>query len=157
MYDRYADTMFAISRRYARDYAEAQDFAQEAWVRVFAKLHTFKFKGSLEGWIRRVTVTTALRGLERRGVPLDELPPTPPASCRVDPEAISRLGAEELLAHIAALPDGYRRVFNLHAVEGYSHDEIADLLKIKASTSRSQLTKARSMLQRRIQSLIPCL
>ncbi len=155
LYERYAATLFAVSRRYARDQPEAEDFAQEAWVRIFRKLHTFRFGGSLEGWLRRVTVTVALRGIEKRGTTFDELPRVLPEDFHVDAEAIARLNADDLLQHIEALPEGYKIVFNLHAVEGYSHDEIAQQLNINASTSRSQLTKARKLLQKRLANLLP--
>ena len=155
VYDRYAGLLFGIARRYARDRSEAQDFAQDAWVRIFRKLDTFGFNGSLEGWLRRVTVTVALRNIQRRGLDVRELPGSLPESHRVAPTAIARLGADELLAYIEELPEGYRLVFNLFAVEGYSHNEIAEMLDIEASTSRSQLTKARKLLQRRISQLIP--
>ena len=155
VYDRYASTLFAVSLRYARDRAEAEDFAQEAWLRIFRKLDTFRFGGSLEGWLRRVTVTTALRGIERRGIRFDELPDRSAALPHSDPTAVARLSADELRGYIAELPEGYRVVFNLYAVEGYSHKEIAAELDITDGTSRSQLTKARRMLQRRLAKLLP--
>ena len=124
-------------------------------MRIFRKLDTFKFNGSLEGWLRRVTVTVALRGIERRGKALADLPGQLPQRYNVEPEAIAQLNADDLLRHIEALPEGYRVTFNLYAVEGYSHNEIGELLGITASTSRSQLTKARRMLQGRLTSMLP--
>ena len=153
VYDRYATTMFAISRRYASSTAEAEDFSQDAWVRVFEKMHTFNFEGSLEGWMRRVFATVALRGLEKRGKPLADFPDFELDDMRVDPDAIANLGAEELLREVDKLPAGYRMVFSLHAVDDLSHEQIGEALGISASTSRSQLTKAKRLLKQRLSTL----
>lgn len=153
LYKRYARRMYVVCLRYARNDLEAQDLLQEGFIRVFDKLNTFRLQGSLEGWIRRIMVTTAINlyrrksyQLERSG--LEHLPDSPVAS-----EALEQLGEKELLALVADLPDGYRLVFNLYAIEGYDHSEIAEQLGIGESTSRSQLAKARKMLQLKINEL----
>lgn len=149
-FERYAGKMMTVTRRYARHRLEAEDMLQDAFIKVFSHLKQFSFKGSLEGWIRRIVVTTAIKHVSKKSFTneLYELEHTHEGS--EEPLAISHLHEEQLLSFIADLPDGYRLVFNMFAIEGYSHKEIADSLKIKEATSRSQLTKARKMLQKKI-------
>ncbi len=123
---------------------------QEGFVKVFTKLEQFHFQGSFEGWIRRIMINTALRTYQRQRfnqetTGYENLPEMP-----VEPDAISALSEAELLKLIAKLPDGYRMVFNMVAIEGFSHAEAADLLGIQESTSRSQLTKARRWLSEQV-------
>lgn len=151
IFDRYAGLLLGVCRRYARHRAEAEDILQEAFIRIFDNLDRFENKGSFEGWLRRIAVNTALKYYQRKHFTqeltgLEQLPDAPTA-----PDAYAQLGEEELLALIARLPDGYRIVFNLYAIEGYSHKEIADLLEISESTSRTQLLKARKLLQSQIE------
>ena len=138
--------MYAVCLRYARSTADASDILQEGFVKVFTKMDQFNFQGSFEGWVRRIMVNTALRTYQRQRFDFEQsgyerLPDMP-----VDPDALATLSEKELLLLIAKLPDGYRVVFNLVAIEGYSHAEAAELLGIQESTSRSQLTKARRWL-----------
>lgn len=119
-------------------------------MKVFTKLEQFHFQGSFEGWIRRIMINTALRTYQRQRFDqettgYENLPDMP-----VEPDAISALSEAELLKLIAKLPDGYRMVFNMVAIEGFSHAEAADLLGIQESTSRSQLTKARRWLSEQV-------
>jgi RNA polymerase sigma-70 factor (ECF subfamily) len=143
--------MYAVCLRYARHQLEAQDLLQEGFIRVFEKLIAFRMEGSLEGWIRRIMVHTAINQFRKRSFQqerfgLEHLPESP-----VESVALNRLGEQELMALIAELPEGYRLVFNLYAIEGYDHAEIATMLGCGESTSRSQLSKARSYLQARIE------
>lgn len=147
--------MFGIALRYGRSRAEAEDFSQEAWLLLFRKLDRYGGEGSFEGWLRRLTANCCLSGLRRGGLDLTEIPPVLPEGLHVEPDAPSQLGAEELAAHVAALPEGYRVVFNLVAVEGFSHAEAAAALGISESSSRSQLTRARTALQRRLAKTAP--
>ena len=157
LYDAFAPLVFGIALRYGRTRAEAEDFSQEAWLLAFGKLDRYRGEGSFEGWLRRLTANCCLSALRRGGLVIAELPPVLPEGLRVAPEALDLLGAEELARHVAALPDGYRLVFNLVAVEGYTHAEAAAALGISESSSRSQLTRARTALQRRIaQTATPC-
>jgi RNA polymerase sigma-70 factor (ECF subfamily) len=147
LYERFAGKMFAVCLRYARTREDAADILQDGFMKVFAKLGQFQFQGSFEGWIRRVMVNTALRAYQKQRYDFEltgfeRLPETP-----VDPDAVAILSEAELLNLVRNLPDGYRAVFNLVAIEGYSHAEAADLLGIQESTSRSQLTKARRYLE----------
>jgi RNA polymerase sigma factor (sigma-70 family) len=150
LYLRYSRRMYAVCLRYARHELEAQDLLQEGFIRVFEKLGGFRMEGSLEGWIRRIMVHTAINQYrkaafrnERFG--LEHLPEAPVAST-----AVEQLGEQELLHMVSALPDGYRMVFNLYAIEGFDHAEIAHMLGCGESTSRSQLSKARRILQMKI-------
>lgn len=150
LYTRYARRMYAVCLRYARHQLEAQDLMQEGFIRVFEKLAAFRMEGSLEGWIRRIMVHTAInhyrkKAFQQERFGLEHLPEAP-----VEPLAIDHLGEQELMKLIAELPDGYRHVFNLYAIEGFDHAEIAAMLGCGESTSRSQLSKARGYLQARI-------
>lgn len=150
---RYSGKMMAVCMRYARHRLEAEDMLQESFVKVFDNIKEFAFKGSLEGWIRRIVVNTALKHNQRKyftheQIAVEELPET-----AVEPTVYAKLGEQELLAMIAHLPDGYRVIFNLYAIEGYSHAEIAEMLNIQESTSRSQLVKARKLLQTQVENL----
>ncbi|MCB0594986.1 MAG: sigma-70 family RNA polymerase sigma factor [Lewinellaceae bacterium] len=147
LFRRYAGKMLVVCMRYARHEMEAEDLLQDAFIKVFDNLNKFEFKGSFEGWVRRIVINTALKNYSKKSFKQEQIGlenyPDPP----LEPEAYAHLQEEELLRLIAKLPEGYRLVFNLNAIEGYSHKEIADMLGIQESTSRSQLVKARKMLQ----------
>jgi RNA polymerase sigma-70 factor (ECF subfamily) len=139
--------MYAVCLRYARHQLEAQDLMQEGFIRVFDKLGSFRLEGSLEGWVRRIMVTTCINTYRKKAFQnekfgLEKVPDEP-----VAPLAVDHLGEAELLKLVEGLPDGYRLVFNLFAIEGFDHAEIASMLGCGESTSRSQLSKARRMLQ----------
>lgn len=149
----YAGKMLSLCIRYSRHYMEAEDNLQDAFIKVFDKIHKFESKGSFEGWIRRIVINTALKKHSRKSYKneiygMEYIPESVST-----PAVYSQLGEEELLKLISKLPDGYRLVFNLYAIEGFSHKEIAKALGIGESTSRSQLVKARNMLQKQILKL----
>jgi len=153
LYERFAGKMYAVCLRYARTREDAADILQEGFLKVFSKLGQFQFQGSFEGWVRRVMVNTALRAYQKQRFEFEQsgyerLPDMP-----VEPDAVAMLSATELLDLVRQLPDGYRAVFNLVAIEGYSHAEAANLLGIQESTSRSQLTKARRHLEEEVKKL----
>jgi len=153
LYDRYSGKMFALCLRYAKHSAEAEDILQEGFVKVFDKISSFRGDGSFEGWIRRIMIHTAIKyyhkaSRKNEAIGWESLPDNP-----LKPEVYGQLDADQILGLIQELPEGYRLVFNLHALEGYKHKEIADMLEIGESTSRSQLTKARSMLQNMIEKM----
>jgi RNA polymerase sigma-70 factor (ECF subfamily) len=153
LYDRFAGKMYAVCLRYARTRADAADMLQEGFVKVFSKLEQFQFQGSFEGWIRRVMVNTALRAYQRRRFDAEQCGTEQYQDVSIEPDAIANLSEAELLTIINRLPDGYRMVFNLVAIEGYSHAEAASLLGIQESTSRSQLTKARRLLTDQVETV----
>jgi RNA polymerase sigma-70 factor (ECF subfamily) len=154
VFRRYAGKMLVVCLRYARHRMEAEDILQEAFIKVFHNIAQFQYKGSLESWIRRIVINTALASyraqyLQKEQIGMDMMEYDTP----VEPSIFAHLQASELLELIARLPDGYRVVFNLYAIEGYSHKEIADFLGIEESTSRSQLLKARKLLQAQVSNL----
>lgn len=141
-----------VCRRYTCDKSEAEDILQDAFIKVFANIAQYRFDGSLEGWVRRIVVHTALRTLQKKKpwfTGLEKETDTVPAP---DVDALAALSAEELLKLIGTLPEGYRIVFNLYVIEGYDHQEIGALLGINPATSRSQLAKARRALQTQIEN-----
>ena len=139
-----------ICRRYAKDQPEAEDMLQDAFIRIFNHIGQFKSAGSFEGWLKKITVNTAIGILQKRKVKIVTISDDQHEMESQDINVLSDLNAEDLVKLINQLPDGYRMIFNLYVVEGYSHDEIAEMLKIKTATSRSQLSKARAMLKDRI-------
>ena len=155
LYNRYSSRMLGVCHRYARTPSDAEDILQEAFIRVFNKMGQFKFEGSFEGWIRRIVVNTALKKytLTRYSMEVTGLEASNGHERADDPAAYSQLTQKDLLDLINSLPDGYRLIFNLHVMEGYPHEEIADMLGIQPGTSRSQLVKARNMLQKQITAL----
>jgi RNA polymerase sigma factor (sigma-70 family) len=146
LYKRYAGKMMMVCKRYAGSKQEAEDFLQEAFIRIYDKLHTYQHSGSLEGWVRRVVVHTALNKLRSRKY-YDDIHEEMPVVDHTHVDVMSGFGEKDLLNMIAALPTGYRTVFNMYAIDGYDHAEIAEALGISEGTSRSQLAKARATLK----------
>lgn len=149
-YDLYARKMMGVCLRYANDVEDAEDFLQEGFIKVFEKLNSFEFKGSLEGWVRKIIINTILDKIRQQGkVGFTEHIDL--ANSLEDNTSIyHQLNAKELLKIIQELPIGYRTVFNLYAIEGYQHNEISKMLNISESTSKSQYIKAKEQLQKRI-------
>jgi RNA polymerase sigma factor (sigma-70 family) len=151
LYDTYSSKMYGLCYRYVKDVMEAEDILVTAFMKVFDKIAQFKGEGSFEGWIRRIVVNEALTYLRRhRSMYLEtELEQ---ADREPDYNSLSdHLEAEDLLKMIQELPTGYRIVFNLYAIDGYSHKEIAEQLGISENTSKSQLSRARTYLQKILQ------
>jgi RNA polymerase sigma-70 factor (ECF subfamily) len=149
LYDKYSKRMMGVCLRYCDNQEEGEDILQNGFVHVFEKIESFKGTGALEGWIRKIIVNTALTHLRKnkkleQNTDLDELD--------LVMEDQSQLGdgfaAKELLKIIQTLPPGFRTVFNLHAIEGYSHKEIGDMLGITEGTSKSQYSRAKTYLQK---------
>ncbi len=154
LYETFARKMMSVCLRYADSREMAEDFLQEGFIKVFSSIQSYNYEGSFEGWMRRVFVNTALESLRkndllRNGIGLDSLDPQQEA----DYSAVDKISADELMELIAQLPSGFRTVFNMFAVEGYSHKEIAQALNITESTSRSQYTRAKKLLQKWINEL----
>ncbi|MBC8081770.1 MAG: sigma-70 family RNA polymerase sigma factor [Hymenobacter sp.] len=150
LYERFAGMMLGVCLRYLRHREDAEEALLSGFAKMFRALSQYRHEGSFEGWVRRIMVNEAL-GMLRRKEPLhlviDDLTHEVPATAA---EAESQLNAADMLALLAGLPAGYRTVFNLYALEGYTHPEIGELLGISEGTSKSQLSKARAMLQRRL-------
>jgi RNA polymerase sigma factor (sigma-70 family) len=147
LYNQYADVMLGICYRYTKSMDDAEDVLQEAFVLVFKNLPQYRFEGELGAWIRRIMVNTSLNFLKRHKRYRDEMvfeeSLLHPVATET-PQLI--LQAKELAAIIRQLPTGYQTIFNMHAVEGYSHVEIAAMLGINEGTSRSQYARARNLL-----------
>lgn len=153
LFEKYAGILMTICRRYAGDQHEAEDMLQEAFINIFNHINQFKSAGSFEGWLKRITVNAAIKILQRRKIKIVGITNDQHELISPDSNVISDLSAEDLLKLISQLPDGYRVIFNSYVIEGYSHDEIAGMLKIKTATSRSQLSKARAILKDKINFL----
>jgi RNA polymerase sigma factor (sigma-70 family) len=146
----FSGKMFAVCLRYSRDYDEARDNLQEGFIKVFENLKQYRGTGSFEGWVRRIMVNTALqkyRGnfqlytvtdeeIKAKDIPFEN--------------AADTMGEQELMAIIHELPPRYKTVFNLYAIEGYSHREISEMLSISEGTSKSNLSRARDILQEKV-------
>lgn len=153
VYDRFAGKMLAVCTRYCANRADAEEVMLDGFMRVFEKIGQFREDGSFEGWIRRIMVTESLMFLRknkqwRQEVPIDDV--------LVEPDyewADTAVHENDLLRMVNQLPDGYRTVFNLYAIEGYAHAEIADMLGITEGTSKSQLSRARTLLQLNLKKL----
>jgi RNA polymerase sigma-70 factor (ECF subfamily) len=152
LFQQYAGRLMTICLRYAGDKPEAEDMLQESFIKIFNALQQYRFQGSFEGWMKKLVVNTCLKILQRKRIMYPDISSLELISAPVHPHAISGLTEEELIKMIAELPEGYRIVFNLYVMEGFSHDEIAAMLNIETVTSRSQLIKARRMLQKQILS-----
>ncbi|MFC5410580.1 RNA polymerase sigma factor [Larkinella bovis] len=148
LFERYSSKMLGICVRYVSNRYEAEEILMDGFMRVFDRINQYKNEGSFEGWIRRIMVNESLMYLRRNKqwraeITLDDAPP------EADPVyADQDLVADDLLNLLEQLPTGYKTVFNLYAIEGYSHAEIAELMGITESTSKSQLHRARALLQR---------
>ncbi|MFK7970182.1 MAG: RNA polymerase sigma factor [Bacteroidia bacterium] len=150
LYTRYAPDLLAVCYRYAKDRDEAEDILQEGFVKIFQKIARYEFQGSFEGWMRRIVVNTAIDHIRRNKKRQLETDIDEAREVFVAEGAIGQLELEYLYEIIQELPPGYRLVFNLYAIEGYSHKEIGEQMGITESTSRSQYTRARALLMKRI-------
>lgn len=150
VYKRYSPKMFGICLRYCASREEAQDVLQDGFIKVFNKIDTFKFTGSFEGWIRKIMVNTALRNkyITFRSHEVYNFKGVEHTS--TDEKVTNKLSLMDLMKLVNELPQGYKMVFNLFAVEGYSHKEIADMLNIQEATSRSQYLRSRQMLREKL-------
>ena len=154
LYETFVRKMMSVCLRYAESREMAEDFLQEGFIKVFSSIQSYNYEGSFEGWMRRIFINTALEALRKNdllknSVELD----APEVQQEVDYTAIDKISADELMELIAQLPPGFRTVFNMFAIEGYSHREIAQALNINESTSRSQYTRAKRLLQKWIEEL----
>jgi RNA polymerase sigma factor (sigma-70 family) len=154
LYDRYSKKMLGVCLRYCQNREEAEDVLQDGFIKVFTNIDSFKEQGSFEGWIRRIMVNTAINNYQsnlKRYYHSDVEEETGISSDQVD--AFNKLSAMDLLRIIQSLPEGYRMVFNMYAIEGYTHKEIGEMLGISENTSKSQLSRARVCLQKKAQEL----
>jgi len=156
LYELHAPAMMSVCVRYVSNRETARDLLQDGFIKLFTKIDTYSGSGSFAGWIRRIFVTTALEYLRQKDA-LKQSESLDDYSYSIenpDVSALDKIAADDLLKMITELPPGYRTVFNLYAIEGYSHLEIANILKVSENTSRSQFMRARKLLQQKVQLLI---
>jgi RNA polymerase sigma-70 factor (ECF subfamily) len=151
LYEKYAPLMMSICLRYVRDRDIAQNLLQDGFIKLFDKIHTYSGTGSFVGWMRKVFVNTSLEYLRHNDVFKYSTDVDAAFDVETEEESpLDKISADELMKCIAELPSGFRTVFNMFAVEGYSHAEIAERLGIHEGTSRSQYARARTLLQQKI-------
>ncbi len=154
LYRRYAPKLWGVCLRYAKNRMSAEDILQEGFIRIFTYLDKFENKGSFEGWMRRTMVNTAINYYKKflstsREAEYHEYM----SGKTLAADALSSMSHQELLKLIQQMPNGYRTVFNLYIIEGYSHKDIAEKLNISENTSKSQLSRARGFLQAKIRKI----
>jgi RNA polymerase sigma-70 factor (ECF subfamily) len=149
VYQLFAGKMFAVSLKYSRNTQEAEDNLQDAFITIFEKIDQFKFKGSFEGWMKRVVINTTLQSYRQKNV-LNLVEYNLPDE--VDVEIVEdEITLDFLLKIVQELPERYRMVFNLYVLDGFSHKEISKLLGIAEGTSKSNLSRARLILKEKIE------
>lgn len=154
LYRKFAKKMYGICLSYAKDRSMAQEILQDGFVKVFKKIDTFKEQGSLEGWIRRIITNTALDYLRQKSKLYEFIDDNKEVEEeRLDNSILENINADGIFNLIKQLPEGAKAVFNLYAVEGYSHKEIAEKLEITEGTSKSQFKRARSLMKTLLRDL----
>lgn len=147
LYTRYSGVLFAICMRYSLNAENAKDMLQDSFIKAFEVLPRFRFEGSFEGWLKRIAVTTCLDFNKKLKTEPFQEDVQAISDIKHDEMVHANLNTVDLINLLQKLPVGYRTVFNLYAIEGYSHQEISELLSISENTSKTQLFKARKMLQ----------
>jgi RNA polymerase sigma factor (sigma-70 family) len=151
LYKRFSRRMYGVCLRFARNTMEADDILQEGFIKVFSFLKDFRHDGSLEGWVRRTIVNTAINYYNSKQKEWSETSIDMAEShLSVSEDILEKISTADLLNLIHELPEGYRLVFNLYIIEGYNHKEIAEMLNISENTSKSQLSRARMALQQKL-------
>jgi RNA polymerase sigma-70 factor (ECF subfamily) len=150
IYKLYASKLFSLCLKYSNSYVDAEDTLQDAFITIFKKIEQYGHQGSFEGWIKRITINTALQKYRKEGVfDLVNENQIEDVTVEIDDDDIA---IDFLLKIIQELPDRYRLVFNLYALDGYSHNEIAEMLNINVGTSKSNLARARMILKEKIEN-----
>lgn len=148
LYNRYSPKMLSVCYRFAQSREDAEDMMQEGFIKVFTQIHTFQNKGVFEGWVRRIIVHTCINFLKKYKKFNENIDIAFAGALSIKEETIpSLMQAKQIVECIRILPVGYRAVLNLYAIEGYTHKEIAEMLDIEESTSRSQYTRSKAMLE----------
>jgi RNA polymerase sigma factor (sigma-70 family) len=148
LYNRYSPKMLSVCYRFAHNREDAEDMLQEGFIKVFSQMHTFENRGAFEGWVRRIIVHTCINILKKNKKFNESVDIIHATAVQVREDSVpSIVQAKQVVECIRMLPVGYRTVLNLYAIEGYSHREISGMLDIEESTSRSQYTRAKAMLE----------
>ena len=150
LFKKYYGLMLAVCLRYANDKSDAHDILQEGFIKIFSKINLFKFQGSFKGWMKRIMVNTAIDRYRKKTNEPYPVEINENLSLVESEDVISKLNSDDLLMLITKLPVGYRTVFNMYVIEGYSHKDIAKELNISENTSKSQLSRARSSLKAKL-------
>lgn len=154
LFETYSRKMMGVCLRYTKNQDEANDILQEGFIKVFSKLKDFTFSGSFEGWIRRIIVNTALDHIRKNAKFVDDIQlDVVDYQVGSDETILESLMAEDLMQLIQTMPTGYKVVFNMYAIEGYSHQEIATALGVSESTSKTQYLRAKNYLKTKIELL----
>lgn len=149
--DEYSDLLFSVCLRYMVDSAQSKDVLQDAFIRIFKSFKNFDpDKGSLKAWMKKITINMALKTIKKEKLKISPLTIDFNDKLTVAPSAISKMSADELMKIVQTLPDGYRQVFNLSVIEGYSHREIGEMLDIQEVSSRSNLSRAKQILRKKL-------
>lgn len=152
LYELYSPKLFSLCLKYSKNYAEAQDNLQDAFLSIYEKIHQFKHKGSFEGWMKRIAINTALKRYRNQKVfSLNH------EENLIQPEKDyneNKISLQELLKCIQELPNRYRMVFNLYVLDGYSHKEIAKMMEITEGTSKSNLARGRQILKDKVNTIL---
>lgn len=149
LYKLFSSKMFALCLKYSRNHVEAEDNLQDAFMTIFSKMSQYEYRGSFEGWMKRITINTALQCYRNKGV-FNIVNENSIEDFSVEIEEDIEVDIDFLLQSIQDLPDRYRLVFNLYALDGYSHKEIAEMLNITTGTTKSNLARARQILKNKI-------
>ena len=154
LYHNFSGKMYGVCLRYSKNRTDAQDLLHDGFVKVYTGLHEYKGNGSLEGWIRRIMVNTAINFYKRKSGRFFALTDDEEESIvGYNEDIIGQISTQELLDYINEMPDGYRMVFNMYVIEGYKHVEISELLGISEATSKTQFMKARRYLMKKVKNL----
>lgn len=152
LYNKFAPKMYAVCLRYAGNTNDAQDLLQEGFIKVYNNLQKFRGEGSFEGWIRRIFVNTSIEHFRKKNKLRTVADPEEKNIEDTSLTALDNLGEKDILQLIQELSPGYRTVFNLYVVEGFAHKEIAEMLGISEGTSKSQLARAKNILQDKVRN-----
>lgn len=155
LYRRYSNVLFSICLRYSSNYENAQDVFQEGFILIFKKITQYSFSGSFEGWIKRVMVNLNLEKLRQKEIWLTKIEENMPLIDEEDNDLndFQNINYQDLIQYVQNLPTQYRQVFNLYVFEEYTHNEIAEKLKISPGTSKSNLSRAREILRKELLKL----
>jgi RNA polymerase sigma factor (sigma-70 family) len=151
LYKRFAPKMYAVCMRYANNADDAQDLLQEGFIKVYRNLAKFRAEGSFEGWVRRVFINTSIEHFRRKNTLYSITEKEENVIEDADLTALDNLAEKDIIALVQELSPGYRTVFNMYVIEGYTHKEIGNILGISEGTSKSQLARAKAILQKKVQ------
>jgi RNA polymerase sigma factor (sigma-70 family) len=150
LYLHFKDKMFGVCLRYAGNYNDAEDIVQDGFIKIFQKINQFRFEGAFEGWVRRIMVNTALERYRMHCQVININDNIKEVDSATGFDTTNDISAGELMKFVQELSPKYRLVFNMYAIEGYSHKEIGEMLDISEGTSKSNLSRARTILQEKV-------